>query len=45
MNWWLLSVSSVLVLAAGTFTALVYWANWDLISGKNTKANKRAKSR
>ncbi|MFZ7240877.1 hypothetical protein ACLSYN_07390 [Avibacterium avium] len=45
MNWWLLGVSSVLVLAAGTFTGLVYWANWDLISGKNTKADKRAKSR
>uniref|UniRef100_Q0I5S6 Uncharacterized protein n=1 Tax=Histophilus somni (strain 129Pt) TaxID=205914 RepID=Q0I5S6_HISS1 len=43
MNWWLLGVSSVLVLAAGTFTALVYWANWDLISGKNVKADKQAK--
>lgn len=45
MNWWLLGVSSVLVLAAGTFTALLYWANWDLISEQKSKTDKPTKSR
>lgn len=45
MNWWLLGVSSVLVLAAGTFTALLYWANWDSISEQKSKTDKPTKSR
>ncbi|WKS98601.1 MULTISPECIES: hypothetical protein [Gallibacterium] len=43
MNWWLLGVGGTLVFAATIFTALVYWSNWDLVTGKDTKRKTKAK--
>lgn len=33
-----LIVFSVFVACAGIFTGLLFWANWDIISGKKTAA-------
>ncbi|MFC0950728.1 hypothetical protein ACFGW0_10055 [Pasteurella multocida] len=39
MNWSLFFMLGSLTLIAGIFVGLVYWANWDEITGKKPQSN------